>query len=139
MIQNPIVIVDDDIDDCEILIESLHEIGVENEIRYFKNGAIALEYLRTTTEIPFIIISDINMPEMNGLEFRKYMNEDISLRKRKIPFVFMSTSKEHNLLETAFQLDIQGYFQKANNFKSLKEVAQTIIGYWQKSSFSCLV
>lgn len=135
MLQNSIVVVDDDADDCEILVASLQDIGVKNEIRCFKNGATALEYLKKANENPFIIISDINMPGMNGLEFKKYINEDASLSKREIPFVFLSTSKEQNLLRTAFQLGIQGYFQKQDDFESMKEVVQAIVGYWKNSSF----
>lgn len=127
MLLPPIVIVEDDADDCEILIESLHEIGVKNEIKCFKSGIGALEYLRKTSEAPLIIISDINMPGMNGLEFRKSINEDKSLREREIPFVFLSTSKEPGLLKTAFQLGIQGYFQKQTNLTGMKEVVQAII------------
>ena len=132
----PIVIVDDDNDDCEMLINSFHEIGVLNEFRCFENPVPALEYLKNTTEVPFIIISDINMPKMNGLLFKKAINEDGSIRKRKIPFVFMSTIKENNLVESAYNLSAQGYFEKPNDSNSLKEIATAIIMYWKNSSFN---
>ena len=80
----PMVIVEDDMDDCEILKQTLHEIGVDNTLRCFRNGAVALDYLKKTKETPFIIISDINMPEMDGIELRKYIIEDKILGNRKI-------------------------------------------------------
>jgi len=135
MKQNPIVIVEDDSDDCEMLKYTFREIGVLNEFRCFENPVPALEYLKNTAEIPFIIISDMNMPKMNGLSFKKAVNEDVSIRKRKIPFVFLSTGKENNLLESAYNLSVQGYFQKPADINSLKEIATAIIMYWTKSSF----
>jgi len=136
MKNNPIVIVEDDQEDCELLVNSFKQIGVLNEFRCFENPIPALTYLANTSETPFIIISDINMPKMNGLAFKKVINEDASLRKRKIPFVFLSTLKENNLLKSAFNLSIQGYFKKPNDIKSLREIAAAIIAYWTKSSFN---
>jgi CheY-like chemotaxis protein len=72
---------------------------------------------------------------MDGLELRRYIIEDTLLQKGKIPFVFLSTSTEYNLVETAFQLGIQGYFQKPNNYNSMRKVAHAIITYWANSSF----
>ena len=133
---SPIVIVEDDNDDREVLIYVFREIGIVNEFRCFGNGESALTYLRETIERPFIIISDINMPKMDGLLLKKVINEDKTLRTKQIPFIYLSTSKNVKLLETAFNLSIQGYFQKPNDIKSLKEIAKTIITYWNKS---CIV
>ena len=132
---SPIVIVEDDNDDREVLIYVFREIGIVNEFRCFGNGESALTYLRETIERPFIIISDINMPKMDGLLLKKVINEDKTLRTKQIPFIYLSTSKNVKLLETAFNLSIQGYFQKPNDIKSLKEIAKTIITYWNKSCF----
>src|SRR6476646_3178109 len=101
MKQNPVIIVEDDNDDCEMLIYTFREIGVLNEFRCFENPVPALEYLKNTAETPFIIISDMNMPKINGLSFKEAINEDVLIRKRKIPFVFMSTGRENHLLESA--------------------------------------
>lgn len=135
MTHNPIVIVEDDQDDCEMLVQTFRDIGILKEFRCFQSGLHALEYLRTTNETPFIIISDINMPKMNGLTFKKAINEDGVLKKRQIPFVFLSTSKEPELVEKAYSLSIQGYFQKPSDFDSLREIAAAIITYWKNSNF----
>jgi PleD family two-component response regulator len=67
---SPIVIVDDDEDDIEILVNVFKEIGVTNELRCFSHPATAIEYLRSTKEVPFLIICDINLPSMTGLAFK---------------------------------------------------------------------
>ena len=135
MTYNPIVIVEDDDDDRELLISIFQEIGVLNEFRCFDNPLPALQYLKNTDEIPFIIISDLNLPKMNGLLFKQAINEDESITKRKIPFVLMSTNKGRQSLELAFNLSVQGYFQKTADIKSLKEIATAIMEYWKKSNF----
>ena len=58
----PIIIVEDDIDDQEMIAEALSAIGVSNEVKIFNGGMEVLEYLLQTQDTPFIIFSDINMP-----------------------------------------------------------------------------
>ncbi len=135
MKNSPIVIVEDDPDDCEILVNVFKEIGVQNEFKCFESPVPALAYLRTTKQVPFIIISDINMPQMNGLAFKRVLNEDKSFTERKVPFVFLSTSDAHHLINEAFHLSVQGYFKKPNDINSLKEIAKNIVEYWKNSRF----
>ncbi len=136
MSANPIIIVEDDTDDCEMLIETFREIGVMNEFRCFDNPIPALEYLRTTVETPFIIISDLNMPRMNGLTFKRAINEDVEITRRKIPFVIFSTASETTFVDSAYNLAVQGYFKKPADLSALKEIASAIILYWRKSCFT---
>jgi CheY-like chemotaxis protein len=135
MQNSPIVIVEDDIDDCEMLLHVFREIGVSNEFKCFPSPISAIEYLRNTTQTPFIIISDINMPLMDGLSFKKVINEDSVISRKRIPFVFLSTSRENRLMAAAFNLSIQGYFQKPNDIESLKGIARAIVEYWKHSTF----
>ncbi len=135
MKNSPIVIVEDDKDDCELLINVFKEIGVQNEFRCFLHAPEAVEYLRTTTEVPFIIISDINMPFMDGLAFKRVIDLDTAISNKRIPFVFLSTAKENNLINESFHLSVQGYFQKPNDINSLKEIAKAIVVYWKYGDF----
>ncbi len=135
MQNSPIVIVEDDIDDRELLLHVFREIGVLNEFKCFTTPIDAIEYLRKTAQTPFIIISDINMPLMDGLSFKKVINEDSLISRKRIPFVFLSTSRENRLMAAAFNLSIQGYFQKPNDIESLKGIARAIVEYWKHSNF----
>ena len=129
----PIVLIEDDKDDCEFIMEALTDIGAKNEIRCFSSPIAALEYLKATTEKPFIIICDINMPQMNGFAFKRAINSDEKLHSRRIPFVFLSTSANAHLVDEAFHLCIQGYFQKPVAIKEYSEIAKSIIEYWSNS------
>ena len=133
MRENPIVIVEDDVEDCEMLTGALKSIGIQNEFRCFDTPVGALQYLRSTDEKTFLIISDVNMPLMNGLQFKDTINSDDFLNDKRIPFVFLSTSATTYLVQEAFRLCVQGYFQKPNSMDGLKKVAHSIINYWQTS------
>lgn len=133
MTEGPIVIVDDDQDDQEIYSEVIKNMGITNEIRIFQGGEQVLQYLSTTDEQPFIILSDINMPGMNGLELKKYMQEDVYLASKGIPFVFISTNATKASVRHAHALSVQGYFQKPSNIEEIKEMLGTLFTYWELS------
>ncbi len=69
-ISGPIIIVEDDIDDQEIFADVIKELGISNELIFFPRCPEALQFLQTSTKQPFIIICDINLPGLNGLEFK---------------------------------------------------------------------
>jgi len=130
MLNSPILIVEDDKDDTELLTMALKAIGIKNEFICFQNPTEALVYLKETKRDTFLIISDVNMPLMNGLEFKKKINEDSVLFSKSIPFVFLSTSASVYIVNEAYSLSIQGYFQKPTNLQSMNNVARSIIDYW---------
>jgi CheY-like chemotaxis protein len=127
----PIIIVEDDKDDQEIYAEALKAIGIPNEIRFFNNGKKVLDYLTTTEEQPFIILSDINMPGMTGLELKKYITEDPFLVTKGIPFVFISTNASRVSVRHAYALTVQGYFEKPNSIEEIKEMLRVLFQYWK--------
>ena len=131
MLKSPILIVEDDKDDCELLTTALLAIGITNEFVCFQNPAEALIYLKTTKSETFLIISDVNMPLMNGFDFKKKINEDGKLSRKKIPFVFLSTSASTYLVNEAYDLSIQGYFQKPSDFRAMNDVVRSIVEYWK--------
>ena len=131
MTKGPIVILEDDKDDQEVYAEVIREIGITNDFRFFDNATDVLKYLTTTEEQPFILISDINMPQMTGLELMKKIQEDPYLTSKGIPFVFLSTDASKVSIRHAHALSVQGYFQKPNNLNDLKGLFQALFTYWQ--------
>ena len=126
----PIVLVEDDTDDQEIVAELLEALQITNPLAVFKNGQEALDYLKTTPDKPFLILCDINMPVMDGLQFRMAIEEDPALRRKSIPFVFLSTTNNPNIVRQAYMLTVQGFFQKRNSLDDLGKNLKMIIDYW---------
>jgi CheY-like chemotaxis protein len=131
MTKGPIVIVEDDKDDQEIYAEAIRDIGISNEIHFFDGGSKVLEYLNTTQEQPLIILCDINMPGMTGLQLKKYIQEDPYLAAKGVPFVFISTNASKAAVHHAHALSVQGYFQKPDNMEETKEMLRVLFQYWE--------
>lgn len=128
----PILIIEDDQDDQEILQEAFTELGVRNKLLFFDRTKQAFDFLKATSEKPFLILSDVNLPQQTGVEFKREVDSDPQLRKKSIPFVFFSTSIEKHAVDTAYkELTIQGFFQKSNNYQELKNVLSLIVEYWK--------
>jgi DNA-binding NtrC family response regulator len=132
MRSGPIIVVEDDIDDKEIFEAAVGELQFTNKIIWFNNCDEAWDYLKTTTDSPFIIFSDVNLPRQSGLEFKKQVDEDPELRKKSIPFVFYSTSVNQDTVNEAYmKMTVQGFFQKGNRFEEMKQTVKTILDYWR--------
>jgi len=128
--QGPIVILDSDVEDHALLREALFQLGVNNKLYFFNNGIEALDYLRATTEQPFIIISEVNLTKMDGLEFRRQVNGDEKLRNKAIPFVFLTDNPDRKKVEEAYEMMVQGYFIKKNSIPELKNTLHMLLLYW---------
>ncbi|MDJ1502114.1 response regulator [Xanthocytophaga agilis] len=131
-INGPILIIEDDADDRYIFDQVFKELEIASRVKYFINAVNAMTFLKEDPTQPFIIICDINLPIMNGLEFKKEIDQDEHLRAKSIPFVFFSTSIEKKTVEEAYRkLTIQGYFQKSSDYEELKRRLYSILDYWQ--------
>lgn len=130
----PILCVEDDEDDQYLIEQLLRELGVTNPIEFFGDGQQALTYLEKTREQPFLILCDINMPRMNGIELRQRIDANWYLRKKAIPFIFLTTAGEDRLVELAYTSTIQGFFQKAHGYEDLKQQLNRIVNYWRSCS-----
>jgi CheY-like chemotaxis protein len=128
----PIVILEDDIDDRELLAAAFAELKFENEIVYFGNGAEGLEYLKQESVYPFLILSDINMPLLDGFRLKEMVHTNDEISKKCIPYLFFTTSVGKKAVHDAYTMSAQGFFLKPDRYELLKDTLRTIVEYWQK-------
>ena len=128
----PIVVIEDDEDDQFFIQEAISSLDIENPLVFFSNGVEAMDYLIGAQEPPLVILSDVNMPTMNGIELRQLIDLNEYLKKKCIPFVFLTTAADQGLVNSAYNLTIQGYFKKERTFASLTEQMRSILDYWDK-------
>lgn len=133
MDQNPILIIDDDEDDLELIKDAAVYLKIIHPIAFFKSGTELKEYLRTATKAPFLIISDVNLPQEDGFALRKQLIDNKDLRYKSIPYIFWSTDASEKQIQFAYDLQAQGFFFKPNNFQDLCSTFKTILDYWTKS------
>jgi len=130
--ENPIIVVDDDLDDQFLVKKICENLHVTKEVLFFDDGKELLKYLRTTVQKPFIILCDINMPLMTGLELRRAINQDDQLRKKSIPFLFFSTAASPAQIREAYDLTVQGFFIKETTMEKIQDTLKLILDYWEK-------
>lgn len=134
--KRPILLVEDDDVDVMTVKRALKEIHVTNRVEVAKNGEEALEYLRDhIKEEPCIILLDINMPRMNGIEFLKVAKQDDLLKM--IPVVVLTTSREEQDKVESFKLSVAGYMVKPVDYQQFVDVMRTINIYWTLSEMPC--
>jgi CheY-like chemotaxis protein len=126
----PILVIEDDADDQETLKNIFCKIDCKNELLFFNTGASFLEYLRSDNTRPFLVISDINLPGLNGFEIREALLANSDLKFSTIPYIYFSTSSSDRNIRKAFSLMIQGYFLKPTSYKDFERLMRSIIEYW---------
>lgn len=127
----PIIVIEDDMDDQELMAEVFAELDYKNEILFFGDGELALDHLINNKVEPFIVFSDINMPKLNGMELREKIHNNEDLRLKCTPYLFFSTSSEQKYIIDAYSKSIQGFFVKPHSYVELRKTLKTIIEYWK--------
>lgn len=129
IINKPILLVDDDQVDVMTVTRALKDIHVTNPVAVMENGEEALNYLRSPkNKKPCIILLDLNMPVMNGIEFLEMVKQDNRLKS--IPVVVLTTSEEEQDKVSSFNLGVAGYMAKPVDYRQFVEVIRTIDAYW---------
>lgn len=128
----PIIILEDDADDQEIISEIFTRLNYENEVMFFTDGLVTLDFLIKSEVKPFLIISDINLPKLNGLELREKIHNNEQLRLRCIPYLFLTSSSNHRDVIDAYSQSVQGFFIKPNSIAKFEAVLKKIVEYWQE-------
>ncbi|MDB5202748.1 MAG: response regulator [Ferruginibacter sp.] len=124
--------IEDDEDDQELLAEVFKELNYPNELIFFSDSIKALDYLTETSIEPFLVLSDINMPKLDGMELREKVHNNEDLRMKSIPYLFFSTSAEQRHVIDAYSRSIQGFFVKPAGYEKLRDMMRKIVEYWQE-------
>jgi CheY-like chemotaxis protein len=128
----PILLVEDDHVDILTIKRAMKEIGVANPVVTRENGEDALAYLRDPASArPCIILLDLNMPIMNGLEFLQQAKHDEQFRS--IPVIVLTTSEEQHDKVDSFKLGVAGYMAKPVDYRRFVDMMRSIDLYWSTS------
>jgi CheY-like chemotaxis protein len=128
----PILLVEDDRVDVMTIKRVFNDIKITNQLIVMSNGQEALGYLKSgDNRKPCLILLDLNMPKMNGLEFLKTIKENEALKR--IPIIVFTVSKEDNNVTKSFKLGAAGYMVKPVDYKKFVEIITAIHLYWTLS------
>jgi len=112
---------------------ALKDLNVVNPLIHKINGEEALEYLRAhqSNGRPCLVLLDLNMPKMNGIEFLKIVKDNEELKS--IPVVVLTTSREQQDKVESFRLSVAGYMLKSVDYQRFVDTIRTIDLYWTLS------
>lgn len=132
----PILIADDDLEDCEMIRDALRESRLLNELHFVHDGEELFDYLRRQGRyadvekypMPGLILLDLNMPKKDGRETLRDLKA--SEEFRKIPVIVLTTSEAEEDIVRAYQLGVNSFVTKPVEFAALVEVMGSIGHYW---------
>lgn len=130
-----ILLAEDNPYDAELAIRGLEKHNLANNIVWVKNGEQALDYVfrrgefeGRTSESPRLVLLDLKMPKVDGIEVTRIIKSDE--RTRHIPIVIMTSSKEEKDIADSYRCGANSYIVKPLDFASLVEVAAQVGFYW---------
>ena len=127
-----LLLVEDDRVDVMTVKRALKDLKVTNPLNITSNGEEALTFLQDErNQRPGIILLDLNMPRMNGIEFLKIIKQHKSLKR--IPVIVLTTSEEEQDRIGSFNLGVAGYMIKPVDYLKFVEIMRTIHLYWTLS------
>jgi two-component system, response regulator len=131
-----ILLVEDNSDDVEITLRAFRKSNVLSEIVVVRDGVEALDYMfaagtyagRTTKPQPDVILLDLNLPKVSGLEvLRRLRGEE---RTRRVPVVVLTSSNEEKDIQSSYDLGANSFVRKPVDFTQFMEVARQLGQYW---------
>jgi two-component system response regulator len=131
-----ILLVEDNLDDEDLTVRALKQHGVLNEIVVARDGAEALDFLfgkgkfdgRDTNVMPTVILLDLKLPKIDGLEVLKQLRADS--RTSLLPVVILTSSKEEQDRIKGYKLGANSYIQKPVDFVQFTEAIKQLKLYW---------
>jgi two-component system response regulator len=134
--QVEVLLVEDNIHDAEMTIRALRKINLANNLFHVKDGEEALDFIfaqgkfagRETSHLPKVILLDIKMPKVDGIEvLRQLKSRDES---KVIPVVIMTSSKEEQDIINSYQLGVNSYIVKPVDFEGFAKAVSQLGLYW---------
>lgn len=136
MSEKSILLVEDNPDDEALTLRAFRKNNIKNEVVVARDGAEALDYLfatgahegRDVTDLPQVVLLDLKLPKVDGLEVLRRIRADE--RTRPLPVVILTSSKEERDLIEGYRLGANSYVRKPVNFDEFIEAARQLGLYW---------
>ncbi|MFK5982088.1 MAG: response regulator [Flavobacteriaceae bacterium] len=126
-----ILLIEDDLIEIMKFNRTIATLDLECNVKEAKNGEEALNLLSNRDQLPDIILLDLNMPKISGLEFLKILKKDSVLKY--IPTIILTTSINHKEILECYKIGIAGYITKPLKFEDyISKITKTLF-YWNEN------
>ncbi len=123
-----VLLIEDDLIEVMKFKRALSSLKLNHQIIEAKNGEEALNLLHNKDSLPDIILLDLNMPKINGIEFLTILKNDDLLKY--IPTIIFTTSNNHNDVLECYKIGIAGYIIKPLKYEDYIDKVKTTLDYW---------
>ncbi len=123
-----ILLIEDDMIEVMKLNRAISSLQLPHKIIEANNGEDALLILKDKANIPDIILLDLNMPKINGIEFLSILKNDDSLKY--VPTIILTTSSNQRDLLACYEIGIAGYILKPLKYEEYVSKIEKLLGYW---------
>jgi two-component system, response regulator len=123
-----ILLVEDSEDDIELTLRALRRNAIRSRVEVARDGAAALEYLQRDAPLPAVVLLDLNLPRISGLEVLERLRAHP--RTRLLPVVILTSSREQADLARGYSLGANSYVQKPVDYDAFLEAARQLGQYW---------
>ncbi|HLY98069.1 MAG TPA: response regulator [Candidatus Angelobacter sp.] len=131
-----ILLVEDEPDDARLLMRAFQRAGVQNHVRHLTRGDTALAYLqglppwdnRSENPLPILMILDLKLPGMTGLELLCWLRQQRQLRR--IPVLVFTGEKDQSYMGPAYDAGANSYLRKPADSAEIERVVSLIKNYW---------
>lgn len=123
-----VMLIEDDMIEVMKLNRTIGKLKLKHKIIEANNGEDALNLLSEKDNVPDLILLDLNMPKINGIEFLGILKNDENLKH--IPTVILSTSDHQKDLHECFKIGVSGYVLKPLKYEEYAKNIETILAYW---------
>jgi two-component system, response regulator len=125
-----ILLVEDNNDDAELTIRALKKYHLANHLLHLRDGEEALTYLFSpeSNKMPKLILLDLKMPKVDGLEVLKVLKNDD--KRKSIPVVILTSSKEEQDIIKSYQLGVNAYIVKPVEFEDFMQAVADLGLFW---------
>ncbi len=123
-----ILLVEDSDEDAELTVRALRKQRLASQLHRVVDGAEALDFLQTTDPLPRLVLLDLKLPKVDGLEVLRALKSDP--RTQSIPIVVLSSSRQNSDLAESYKLGANSYIVKPVDFEKFVEAVQQVGQYW---------
>lgn len=123
-----ILLIEDDMIEVMKFNRATNSLQLNHKVTEANNGEDALKILEQKDNLPDIILLDLNMPKINGIEFLKILKNDERLRY--IPTIMLTTSSNKRDLLACFEIGIAGYILKPLKYEDYVSKIEKLLAYW---------
>ncbi|MFL0220610.1 response regulator, partial [Tenacibaculum maritimum] len=128
-----ILLIEDNIIEIMKMQRTISLLGLQHTVKEAKNAEDALKFLEDKTKLPDIILLDLNMPKVSGIEFLSILKNDENYKH--IPTIILTTSDNQKDLLSCYKIGVSGYMLKPLKYDDYVKKIATVLNYWSENEF----